>query len=544
MAASKPVSALSHPEAKVKENSLPAILIDLALLFLSAFLFAFSFPSGISTWGLFPLGFIALVPLFILVHRSNWISIFIYGLLFGFASYSIFNFWLVRFHPLAIFIVPTIYALFFLLLLPLLKLADVLFPKKGYLVQLTIWIGYEYLKTTGFLGYPYGIMGYTQYLFRPLIGISSITGVWGVSFLVIAPSVFLGNALKRGTEEVRAFFRKNKTAIIIYTALFAGSLLFGFIGKVDLKDPPSLKVALVQHNVDPWKNDYEESLRLLTRLSEEAMKRSPELVVWPETAFIPAIEYHTKHRTNKEAYRLVKELTEYLEAQNVPFVIGNDDGVLKRLGGTERIDYNASLLFDKGTFRQKYRKTHLVPFTEHFPFQKQLPGIHKLLLEADTHFWEKGDEYTVFQTDKVSFSTPICFEDCFGYLSREFVQNGAELIVNMSNDLWSHSIPSEMQHMAMSVFRAVENRRSVVRSTNGGITCTIDPNGKITSLIDPFIESYLVSDVPVYTETTTLYTRWGDWFGKGAVYCGVALLIFGLVLRRFRNRKGSKENHD
>jgi apolipoprotein N-acyltransferase len=151
--------------------------------------------------------------------------------------------------------------------------------------------------------------------------------------------------------------------------------------------------------------------------------------------------------------------------------------------------------------------------TEHFPFRRLLSGIYRLLQSVDTHFWEKGTEATVFEAGGVRFSTPICFEDTFGYLGRRFVGQGAEVLVNVTNDSWSKSVAAEMQHMSCAVLRAVENRRSVVRATNGGITCVIDPNGRIVSRIEPFIKGYLVDMVPVYTRSDTLYTRWGDWFG-------------------------------
>ncbi len=520
-----------------KRPGIVTVFTRLGLLVLSAFLFAFSFPSGISTWGLFPLGFIALIPLFIVVHRSGWIGIFLYGLFYGVLSYAIFNFWLLRFHPLAIFIVPVIYAVYFLIVLPVLKLCDSFFPDYGYLVQVLIWLGYEYLKTTRFLGYAYGIMGYTQYLVLPLIRISSITGVWGVSLLVVFPSVYFGNALKEGVAKARLFIRRHRIDLFVYTGLFIFVLIFGFVTKSSFETSPQIRVALIQHNVDPWKNDYEESLDLLISLSREAVQEAPDMVVWSETAFIPAIDYHTRYRTDNEAFQLVKKLKDFLGTQDVPYVLGNDDGVLKRLGGTERIDYNAALLWKDGEFAQIYRKLHLVPFTEHFPYEEQFPRIYNWLKQADTHFWEPGDEYTVFEAQGVKFSTPICFEDTFGYLSRNFIRAGADLIVNITNDSWAHSVASEMQHMSMAVFRAVEDKRTVVRSTNGGITCTIDPNGRITSILDPFIQGYLVADVPVYNKRVTLYTKWGDWLGIGAVYAGLVVLALGVVLRIMRRRK-------
>ena len=513
------------------------VLIDFALLIASAGFFGLAFPSGVSKWGFFPLGFVAFFPIFIIIHRSGWVRTLVFGLIYGFVSYAFFNFWLLKFHPLAIFIVPVIYAVYFLMLFPVLKLADTLFPDYGYLFQAVIWVAYEFLKTRGFLGYSYGVIGYSQYLFLPLARISAIFGVWGVSLLTVFPSCFLGNALKKGFGRFSAFFRKHRIEAYVFAGLFAAAIIFGVVSKSDISDAKQWRVALIQHNVDPWKHGYEAALNLLVDLSEEAVKEDPDIVIWSETAFVPAIEYHSKYRRNRETFELVERLLSFLEEQDVPYVLGNDDGQLERIGAKGRVDYNAALLFEDGELKERYWKTHLVPFTEYFPFERTFPGIYEWLRNADTHFWEKGTEHTVFEADGVSFSTPICFEDTFGYISREFVRNGTDVIVNLTNDSWSFSVASMMQHMAMSVFRSLENKRTVVRSTNGGITCIIDPNGKITARIGPFIEGYLVDDAPVYSEETTGYTRWGDWFGYMMIALSGASLIGGIVLRLMRRRK-------
>ena len=120
---------------------------------------------------------------------------------------------------------------------------------------------------------------------------------------------------------------------------------------------------------------------------------------------------------NKNIFNKVKSLREYLNQQTVPFIVGNDDGQLERTEeGERRVDYNAALLFENGEIINTYRKIHLVPFTESFPFKKKFPSIYEWLLEADTHFWEKGNEFVVFETDTVRFAVLICFEDTFGYI--------------------------------------------------------------------------------------------------------------------------------
>ncbi|MDR1107970.1 MAG: apolipoprotein N-acyltransferase, partial [Spirochaetaceae bacterium] len=306
-------------------------------------------------------------------------------------------------------------------------------------------------------------------------------------------------------------------------------------------------IALVQHNTDPWRGDmedYRQNFRVLRRLSQEALAADPqpELVVWSETAFVPRIYWHETYRDDQESYALVKELVDYLKGQEVPFVIGNDDArrEVNSNGLWERVDYNAVMLFNRGEISALYRKLHLVPFTENFPYEKQLPWVYNALINADTHFWKKGKEAVVFSINGLKFSSPICFEDSFGYLSRDFVKNGAEFIVNLSNDAWSKSLPAQMQHLSMAVFRAVENRRSMVRSTASGQTCGIDPNGRILAMAEPFTETQLTLEIPL-VKPDSLYTKFGDFFPRICTGAAVFLLIAGLGGRILKMRKGRKQ---
>lgn len=545
--------------------SVKTFLVDFLLLASAALVFALSFPSFLSDWGFGALGFFALLPLPVVLRRNGYGGVALLGILYGYGSYAIFNYWLAKFHPLAHIIVPVIYGAYFLVLFPLLKAADDLFPKHGYLVQVVVWLAYEFLRTVGFLGYSYGILGYTQYQFPAIARVASITGVFGVSALVVFPSWFLGRMLLEAYEApglagfrgllsgCADFLLRRRLVVAGYLICFLGAVIFGVSVHIDYSESRSWRVAMIQQNVDPWKGGtraFRKSLDIHTRLSLEAEQQDPDIVIWSETAFVPSIFWHTRFRTDQDRYLLVRELTEFLDGREIPYVIGNGDGQLEDPGlapvlpdgSWNRLDYNAVLLYQDGEIDDTYRKLHLVPFTESFPFEEQLPGLYRWLEEADTHFWEAGRDYTVFETDGIRFSTPICYEDTFGYLSRGFVRSGAEVIVNLTNDSWSASVPAMMQHMAMSVFRAVENRRTMVRSTNGGITCTIDPNGRITSMIEPFVEGYLVADVPVYAGKTTWYTRFGEWFGIGATIAG-ALLLAGAAVGRLVRRRSSIDKH-
>jgi apolipoprotein N-acyltransferase len=527
--------------SRASRRPVAAILVDLGLISISAVLFALSFPSFLSDQGWFPLGFVCVAPLFAVVRRASWPAIPFYGLFFGYGAYALFNYWLGKFSPLTLFIVPPIYAAYFLVTLPVLKLADLLSPRHGYIMQAALWVCYEYfIKESGFLAYAYGTLGYSQWPFLALIQVSDLVGVWGISLLVVFPSALLGRAFADGVAVLRAEWRRYLLPAACYAAVFAAVIAYGLSVRVDTSSDRQWKVALVQQNVDPWKNGYKAyrtSLDVLKRQSDLALKQDPEVVIWSETSFVPSISWHTRYRTDLQMYDIVKELRDYLSTQTKPFVVGNNDGQLKRVaeGREERVDYNAALLMEGDNIVQTYRKIHLVPFTESFPFQKTLPGIYQWLKNADTHFWEKGTEYTVFNAEGVRFSTPICFEDTFGDLVRRFVGAGADVIVNLTNDAWSYSVAGAMQHMTMAVFRAVENRRSVVRSTNGGVTNIIDPRGRITASLLPFTEGFLMGTATVHDAPATLYTRWGDWLPRvllAACAAAVAAGIFALLRRR------------
>jgi apolipoprotein N-acyltransferase len=240
----------------------------------------------------------------------------------------------------------------------------------------------------------------------------------------------------------------------------------------------------------------------------------------------------------------VKRLRDFLDTQRLSYVIGNNDGQRRVLPSGEevRLDYNATLLYRSGGIVDIYRKLRLVPFSEHFPYRGPLTWMHELLQKFDIHHYEAGTEPVVYEDRGVRFSTPICFEDTFGYIGRLFVARGADVLVNMTNDSWAGSVASEMQHMAMGVLRTVENRRSVVRSTNGGMTVIVDPNGRILKMLEPFVEGTLIGEVPVVRGVTTPYTRYGDWLAEACLAVTLALtaLCLGLLVAdRVRRRPGA-----
>jgi len=536
--------------------------INLALTALASVLFAASFPNLLIENGIPLLAWFCYVPVFIIIRRSSFPASVFWGALYGYSAYSLFNYWLGVFHPLAGVIVGILFIIYMGILFPLLKLAGLFFPKRAYLAQWVLWLGYEYLRTLGFLGYSYGVTGYSQWRVLPLIQSAAVFGVWGVSALTVFPSAWLATALAGALEgadfsrgikgcarALRTFFIRDKIPPLLWAVAVCAAFIVGAVSMRNYNEAPSARLALIQHNTDPWRgglDEYRRNFETLSRLSNEALagEHKPDLVVWPETAFVPRIYWHETYRGDPGSLLLVRDLLNYLAATETPFLIGNDDArkdPAKNPNPAEdyRVDYNAALLFERGKITQTYRKMHLVPFTEHFPYKKQFPRIYRALEEADTHFWEKGTEAAVLSGPGFRFSSPICFEDTFGYLSRDFVRNGAELIINLSNDAWSASLPAQNQHLSMAVFRAVENRRSLARSTASGQTCAIDPSGRIIAMAPPFSEAWISAELPLVSANTP-YTRCGDFAGQAFAALSFGLLIIGgilFIIRKERSRK-------
>ncbi len=330
--------------------------------------------------------------------------------------------------------------------------------------------------------------------------------------------------------------------------LFVASLTYGFLVQKDYSNHEQMRIALIQANSDPWKGgtvSYTRDLKTLKRLTTEALEEDPsiDMVVWSETAFVPSIRMHYKYREDRLRLDLVNELLEYINSTGIPFVLGNGDTVRKYTDGKnyDTLSYNSVFLFEPGVNvippePQIYNKMHLVPFTESFPYEKQLPWLYDILIANDTHLWDEGDEPVVFTVDNLSFSTPICFEDTFGYIGRRFVNNGAQAFINLTNDSWANDNVCQYQHLAMATFRSVENRVPTVRATASGQTAFIDPNGKITAMAPNFEETYLISDLPVVERSSkTLFTLWGDWVAYifvGLSYISLTIGFIQLVLKK------------
>ena len=541
-----------------RERSLRTLCSEVLVLLASAFVLAASFPGFLTDDGIAPLVFVALIPVFMVIRNTTWRCVWFHGFLFGLVYYFFFNYWLKGFHALAIVIAPVIKGGEMLLLFLALKAIDEAFPKKGYILKGAVWAAYAYLAENWFAGYPYGNIVYALYPYPVLYQIADITGIWGIICLMVFPQAAAADYLypwvmgKRGS--FRLWLKSNLIPLIIWALLAVASIIYGIFSLAYWEDrtPSStMRVACVQHNHDSWKggyNTYRSNFNNLKRYTTESLVTDPDLVIWSETAFVPSVAWHTTYDAKGTVWEDIHDLTidfvEYAESIGVPLLTGNPKSVIAdpslppydEDGNKNSVEYNTVILFQDGEIKGEYIKQHLVPFTEHFPYEKQLPWLYNLLKSMDYNWWIPGTEPTVFELNGVHFSTPICYEDSFGVLNAEYVANGAEVIINMTNDNWSKKPSAEWQHAEIAAFRSVETRKSMVRGTNSGITCLIVPTGEIQDPMKPFSMGTHTYEVPVYSQSdygNTFYVEHIDLFAKIAIGVSIAALAYWLIRKLY-----------
>ena len=538
---------MTHSENNSARNR---FFINIGFTLAGAVLFALANPGFIFSKGVPLAAWVMYVPAFMLVRRSSFKTVWLWGGVYGALSYCLYVSWLVTFHAVAAAAISIEYFISYALLFLCLKIADRFCGCHAWITEWLILCSHEYLKTTGFAGFSYGVAGYTQWQNLILIQSASLFGVWALTFLIDFTSawfyaVYVG-AETKDIAGFRASAKRRARSIAIWACALAAFIVYGtFLLSQKNENGKFIKVCAVQHNTDPWQGDiasYEKDVKTLMKLTDRALSENPDiaLVVWPETAVVPSILTHYTKRLDRRRFDLVDSVLHFIDEKKAVFVIGNFHSV--DTGGIHTDDYNSAFVFTPGKNvvppePEIYRKIHLVPFTETVPFAKRLPRLYDALEKADTHLWAKGRERTVFHAAGISFSVPICFEDTFGDDCRRFVAAGARAFVNMSNDAWSKSLSCQNQHLAMAVFRCAENRVPAVRSTASGQTCIVDRTGKILCEAEPFTETYLTGMMPVADDTAgkTLYNKTGD--ALAIFFVAAALLMSIVCIVRNRKRK-------
>jgi apolipoprotein N-acyltransferase len=380
-----------------------------------------------------------------------------------------------------------------------------------------IWVLLEYLRTYLFTGFPWGLLGYSQYQNLSLIQICDITGVYGVSFMIVMVNAAIYLVIK-WSKFYRATFPFRYTLLTL--GLFLLVIAYGNFRKEDVqlinKRGPHLQVGIIQGNIEQeqkWEPNYLYNILLIhQKLTLEASRVHPDLIVWPETAvpcyFMPELKFAP----------FLQALSNRIKT---PIIFGSLALETKNDGSDKVSYFNSAFLALPGKqFFPRYDKIHLVPFGEYVPLKFLLPFVEKMVVGIGD--FSPGHQYTLFSIPQARFGVLICYEVIFPNLACKYRRLGADFLVNITNDAWFGRTGAPYQHFSMAVFRAIENRTALVRSANTGISGIISPTGYIQSKTPLFVRTFIQGAIPVNPQQPTFYSRYGD---IGVAFCGIIILI-------------------
>lgn len=383
----------------------------------------------------------------------------------------------------------------------------------------SLWVSLEYLRTYALSGFPWTLLGYSQYQWLPVIQVSDIAGVYGVSFLIVMGNVtitLLFNWADRIHEKrIHSFPWQPALAFILILCM---SLSYGHWqihqqARLD-QSSKSLSVGLVQANISQdkkWDQAYiDETLKRYTTLSQQTGKNL-DLLIWPEAA--------TPFFFEKElAYQNI--VLSVLKDTQSPLLFGSPT-LRFEPDGTPYLLNSAYMLSPEPLLTGQYAKRHLVPFGEYVPLKSLLFFLEKLVVGIGD--FKPGQGPLTLQLahsgDKpnVSLGVPICFEIIFPDLVRRMAKEGANFLVTLTNDAWFGDSAAPYQHFATTVFRAVENHLAIARVANTGISGFIGPDGRIMQETPIFTQQAITGSLPLRPSTPTIYTQYGDVFSWGCV---------------------------
>ncbi len=502
-----------------------SVIKEVGLCLLSAGLLILSFPRadiGILAW-------IGLVPLFFVLEGKRSSVAFFIGYLTGVIFFAGTQYWLVHVTILGMILLILYLGIYFGLFAMGVRLLD----RKPVIVKFflfpSLWVVLEFLRGSLMTGFGWGSLGLSQYKNLPFIQIADITGVAGISFLIVMVNFFLKELLVvKGILTVRGPFPVQQLFGIV-TTIFVVVLGYGIYrvqepqGNSQLS---SIKIMVIQANIPQemkWlPSVWQDIMNKYLALTQEATSEKPDLIIWPETSF-PGFLW--------ESQDLFVILEGFVKGIKIPLLFGaiiqeNDDY------------YNSAILLSKeGEVMEQYDKIHLVPFGEYIPFRRYCPILTDIVPIGD---FTAGGKWTLFpvgvlnrgpQPQNHFFSVLICFEDTFAYLARQFSQKGASLLVNITNDAWFLDTSEPFMHLQSSVFRAIENRKSLVRAANTGVSCFIDKRGRIFNPVQDhqhkktYVAGFSMGTVEL-SQQRTFYTKFGDIF----TYLCFGCILWGIIM--------------
>lgn len=393
------------------------------------------------------------------------------------------------------------------------------------------WVGLEWVRSVLFSGFGWNALGVALNKNVPLIQITDLTGVGGVSFLIVMANLMAVATIKRLIVEVGRGARRPHYDFALTIALIVLAWSYGLR---QILAPPAesvpVTVAAVQANVpqnvrnDPAQDDA--VMDKYRRHTETAIAMAPDLILWPESA-PPRPVFN-----DQSMWDFVRGLAEEHEGD---FLLGTTHY-------SEQGDFNSVvLLTDHGRGAAMQHKMHLVPFGEYVPLRHAFPLFAWVVGDLVPDDFDAGSSITILEmaVKPVKLGALVCFEDTLGDLAREFVLRGAQAFAVVTNDGWFLESAGSRQHLENAIFRCAENKIPMVRAANTGVTCVVDRFGVVREELrdesgSTFIEGVLFSKMEVPKSVTpTFYARYGEVF---SLLC-LAVATPVAFLRWFRGRR-------
>lgn len=383
---------------------------------------------------------------------------------------------------------------------------------KGLVITPFAWVAMELNRSLGSLGFPWINLALTQTEYLSLIQIADITGTYGIAFWIIL--INIGFYL--------TITSKNKIKYLIVTAvLFLVMFMYGTIriNTFEFDSTESIKIAITQPNINPdekWDPDSrDENFAIMHDLLDSALSKQPDLVLWPESA-VPAYLRISRFRRKPIADKLINA--------QIPLLSGTVDRIMD--DEKNKFYYNSSIFIDTLGNTKMYHKKHLVPFAEHIPLSGVFPSLKKLNF-GQANFTH-GKEFTTFNLGSTKFSNVICYESSVPQLLRGFVKNGAQFITIEANDGWLGKSSGPYQHFELAKLRAVENRVTIARSANTGISGIINAIGVVENCVPLGEKKILIAEI-LPSQKLTFYTKYGEIFALFCVLITFTILVTGCI---------------
>ncbi len=486
---------------------------------------------------------LALVPLLYAIDGEAHRKVFLYAWLQGFACNVAALYWItITLHHFAD--VRVVFAV-----MPMLLLAAVIAlftgaafwaaafiaARLGISIVVTlpiVWTAVEWIRTYFPIGFPWNLLGYTAYQNLTLIQFAEITGVYGVSALIVLFNVVIYIVVfRRGSPRLQGI------SLGVLSTLIAAAWIFGTvrIGELQGERPDrSLKFAMVQGDIAQsikWDPHFlESSFSVYVQQTEAAARLGTDLIVWPEAAaafFFQPTEQYPSAFADDAPYR--QRLLQLAADTGDPILFGAP--ALAQENGRLGFYNRAYLVSGSGAITAWYDKIQLVPFGEYVPLRSVL-GYFVNRVVAGFGDMFAGTRQTIFELKGARLGVLICYESIFPNLSRMAVKRGADILVNITNDAWYGESSAPYQLLAMAAMRAVETKVPLVRVANTGISAVIEPSGQITARTPLFKRGTEIERV-YWAPRRTVYTMVGDLFAE---IC-FALAAITLIVAYFRPRR-------